>query len=125
MVPRGNQLALRCVKTALGEPDEDGRRRPVVIEGSEHEILCGSVIAAVGQRGLCEELDRAGMMGPDRVRTEWDSMRTSDPKGLRGRRRRVRGLDHRDGDAARAARGVLRAALSGGQPGLATAETDT
>ena len=80
VVPRGNQLALKCVKTALGEPDEDGRRRPVVIEGSEHEILCGSVIAAVGQRGLCEELDRAGMMGPDRVRTEWDSMRTSDPK---------------------------------------------
>ena len=68
------------MKTGLGEPDEDGRRRPVAIEGSEHEILCGSVIAAVGQRGLCEELDRAEMMGPDRVRTEWDSMRTSDPK---------------------------------------------
>ena len=42
-----------------------------MIEGSEHEILCGAVIAAVGQRGLCEELDRAEMMGPDRVRTEW------------------------------------------------------
>ena len=70
----------KCVKTGLGEPDDDGRRRPVAIEGSEHEILCGSVIAAVGQRGICEELDRAEMMGPDRVRTEWDSMRTSDPK---------------------------------------------
>ena len=52
----------------------------MAIEGSEHEILCGAVIAAVGQRGICEELDRAEMMGPDRVRTEWDSMRTSDPK---------------------------------------------
>ena len=80
VIPRGNQLALKCVKTALGEPDDDGRRRPVAIEGSEHEILCGSVIAAVGQRGICEELHRADMMGPDRVRTEWDSMRTSDPK---------------------------------------------
>ena len=49
-------------------------------EGSEHEILCGSVIAAVGRRGLCEELDRAEMMGRGRVRTEWDSMWTSDPK---------------------------------------------
>ena len=78
--PRGNQLALECVKTALGEPDDDGRRRPVAIEGSEHEILCGSVIAAVGQRSICEELHRAYMMAPDRVRTEWDSMRTSDPK---------------------------------------------
>ena len=79
VIPRGNQLALKCVKTALGEPDDDGRRRPVAIEGSEHEILCGSVIAAVGQRGICEELHRADMMAPDRVRTEWDSMRTSDP----------------------------------------------
>ena len=78
VVPRGNQLALKCVKTALGEPDDDGRRRPVAIKGSEHEILCGSVIAAVGQRGICEELHRADMMAPDRVRTEWDSMRTSD-----------------------------------------------
>ena len=79
VIPRGNQLALKCVKTALGEPDDDGRRRPVAIEGSEHEILCGSVIAAVGQRSICEELHRADMMTPDRVRTEWDSMRTSDP----------------------------------------------
>ena len=70
VVRRGNQLALKCVKTGLGEPDEDGRRRPVAIKGSEHEILCGSVIAAVGQRGICEELDRADMMAPDRVRTE-------------------------------------------------------
>ena len=79
MIPRGNLLALKCVKTALGEPDDDGRRRPVAIEGSEHEILCGSVIAAVGQRSICEELHRADMMAPDRVHTEWDSMRTSDP----------------------------------------------
>ena len=80
VVPRGNGLALKCVKTAPGEPDEDGRRRPVAIGGSEHEILCGTVIAAVGQRGTCEALERAGMMAPDRVRTEWDSMRTADPK---------------------------------------------
>ena len=65
MVPRGNQLALECVKTALGEPDDDGRRRPVAIEGSEHEILCGSVIAAVGQRGICEELHHRILRGDE------------------------------------------------------------
>ena len=80
VAPQGNQLALECVTTALGEPDDDGRRRPEPIAGSEHDILCGSVIAAVGQRGECDELDSLGMMSPDRVRTEWDTMRTDDPK---------------------------------------------
>ena len=79
VVPRGNQMALRCVQTTLGEPDADGRRRPVEVQGSEHEILCGAVIAAVGQRGICDELEAAGMMLPDRIRTEWDSMQTRDP----------------------------------------------
>ena len=31
----GNQLALRCVRTEAGPPDEDGRRRPVVVAASE------------------------------------------------------------------------------------------
>ncbi|HSS64458.1 MAG TPA: FAD-dependent oxidoreductase, partial [Gammaproteobacteria bacterium] len=66
--------------TAPGEPDEDGRRRPVTVPGSEHEIECGMVIAAVGQKGECEDLAQRGMMLPDRVRTEWDGMRTDDPK---------------------------------------------
>ncbi|TDJ21243.1 MAG: glutamate synthase [Gammaproteobacteria bacterium] len=76
----GNQLTLRCVRTEAGEPDEDGRRRPVVVPGSEHEIACGMVIAAVGQETECEELDRRGMMEPDRVRADFDSMRTDDEK---------------------------------------------
>ncbi len=75
---RGNTLALKCVNTAPGEPDEDGRRRPVTVPGSEHEIECGMVIAAVGQKGECEDLDQRGMMLPDRVRTDWDGMRTDD-----------------------------------------------
>jgi NADPH-dependent glutamate synthase beta subunit-like oxidoreductase len=73
-------LNLRCVKTEAGEPDEDGRRRPVVVDGSEHDIACGMVIAAVGQQGLCAELDDKGMMLSDRVRTDWDTMRTDDSK---------------------------------------------
>jgi len=78
--PRGNALVLKCVTTAPGEADEDGRRRPVPVPGSEHEIECGMVIAAVGQKGECEDLQQRGLMLPDRVRTEWDGMRTDDPK---------------------------------------------
>jgi thioredoxin reductase len=76
----GNRLKLRCVRTEPGDPDEDGRRRPVVIPDSEHDIDCGMVIAAVGQQAECDELDRRGLMGSDRVRTEFDGMRTDDDK---------------------------------------------
>ena len=79
LVPRGNALAVRCVTTTLGDPDESGRRAPVNVPGTEHDIACGMVIAAVGQEGLCDDLDKRGMMEPDRVRTAWEGMRTSDP----------------------------------------------
>ncbi len=72
--------ALRCVRTELGEPDEDGRRRPINIAGSEHDIECGMVIAAVGQKTECDELDSAGMMEWDRVKTDLDGMITTDPR---------------------------------------------
>ena len=78
--PRGMELSLRCVKTAAGEPDSDGRRRPVEVAGSEHEIVCGMVIAAVGQKSKSDDLDQRGMMLPDRVRADFDGMRTDDPK---------------------------------------------
>jgi NADPH-dependent glutamate synthase beta subunit-like oxidoreductase len=76
----GKGLVLKCVRTEPGEPDEDGRHRPVPVEGSEHSIECGMVIAAVGQQGECVELGRRGLMAKDRVRTEWETMRTQDPK---------------------------------------------
>jgi len=72
--------ALRCVRTELGEPDEDGRRRPINVEGSEHDIECGMVIAAVGQKTECAELETAGLMDWDRVRTNFEGMATSDPR---------------------------------------------
>ncbi len=73
-------LRLRCVKTAPGEADADGRRRPVTVEGSEHDIPCGMVIAAVGQYGACDDPETRALMTSDRVRTSWATMRTDDPK---------------------------------------------
>jgi NADPH-dependent glutamate synthase beta subunit-like oxidoreductase len=80
VVAEGNRFALRCVETALGEPGMDGRRRPVEVPGSERDIDCGMVIMAVGQKGASEELDKHGLIDVDRVRTDWKSMRTKDPK---------------------------------------------
>lgn len=39
---------LRCVKMELGEPDDSGRRRPVVVPESEFLIECDTVIMALG-----------------------------------------------------------------------------
>ena len=40
--------SITCVEMELGEPDESGRRSPVVKEGSEFEIECDVVIMALG-----------------------------------------------------------------------------
>lgn len=40
---------LRCIKNRLGEPEKDGRRRPIPIEGSEFEIDIDMLIPAVSQ----------------------------------------------------------------------------
>ena len=39
---------MRCVKMELGEPDESGRRSPVVIDGSEFEMELDTVIMSLG-----------------------------------------------------------------------------
>jgi glutamate synthase (NADPH) small chain len=38
----------RCMKMELGEPDASGRRRPIAIRGSEHELPADVVIIGVG-----------------------------------------------------------------------------
>ncbi len=39
---------IRCVKMELGEPDEKGRRKPVVIPGSEYELAVDTVVMSIG-----------------------------------------------------------------------------
>ena len=40
--------SMDCVKMELGEPDASGRKRPVEIKGSQHEIECDMIIMAIG-----------------------------------------------------------------------------
>lgn len=70
-----NVCAVECVSMELGEPDESGRRRPVVIDGSEHLIDVDCVIMALGTspnpliksttKGL--EVDRRGCIVADEM----------------------------------------------------------
>jgi len=44
----GLVTGLRCVEMTLGEPDDSGRRRPVVKDGSEFELDVDTAIIAIG-----------------------------------------------------------------------------
>ena len=44
----GFVTGIRCVKMELGEPDASGRRRPVVIKGSEFDLDVTAVVMAIG-----------------------------------------------------------------------------
>ncbi len=44
----GKVEGIKCVKMTLAESDASGRRKPVVIEGSEYTIECDQVIMALG-----------------------------------------------------------------------------
>ena len=39
---------ITCIRMELGEPDDSGRRRPVVVPGSEFHIDCDAVIMSLG-----------------------------------------------------------------------------
>jgi heterodisulfide reductase subunit A-like polyferredoxin len=53
----GHIAALRCVRMRLGEPDASGRRRPIPVEGSEFDIPCDTMVAAVAQAPEVSFLD--------------------------------------------------------------------
>ncbi|MFH1003027.1 MAG: FAD-dependent oxidoreductase [Chloroflexota bacterium] len=49
LTAKGGAVSLQCVRTELGEPDSTGRRRPIVVPGSEFTLVCQHVIAAIGR----------------------------------------------------------------------------
>ena len=44
----GFVTGMKCVKMELGEPDEKGRRRPVVVPGSDFELAVDTVVMSIG-----------------------------------------------------------------------------
>ncbi|MFQ5813461.1 MAG: putative selenate reductase subunit YgfK [Anaerolineae bacterium] len=49
ILKEGRVAALECIRNELGEPGEDGRRRPIPVVGSEFEIEADAIIVAIGQ----------------------------------------------------------------------------
>jgi len=64
---------IECIKMALGEPDDSGRRRPEPIDGSEFVLEIDSVIAAIGQKP-----DVSCIEGEDVNATRWNTIVADD-----------------------------------------------
>ncbi|MED3563053.1 NAD(P)-dependent oxidoreductase [Bacillus xiapuensis] len=45
----GRVTGIECIKMELGEPEKDGRRSPIPIEGSEYVLPVDAVVKAIGQ----------------------------------------------------------------------------
>jgi heterodisulfide reductase subunit A len=75
----GKLEAVECLKMELGEPDESGRRRPVIVEGSEEAVPVDLAVLAIGllpsTAGFPDELkDKGGLLVSDK-----ETLQTSDP----------------------------------------------
>jgi dihydropyrimidine dehydrogenase (NAD+) subunit PreT len=77
----GKVTGIECIKMNLGDPDQDGRRRPLPIEGSEYVISVDAVIKAIGQTRHLELIEKLGLQH-DRgvVQVNKETYQTSNPK---------------------------------------------
>ena len=57
VVENGKAVGLKVQNMELGEPDSSGRRTPVPVEGSTEIIPCDTVISAIGQKVVGEDID--------------------------------------------------------------------
>jgi heterodisulfide reductase subunit A-like polyferredoxin len=57
LAEHGHIAALRCMRMQLGEPDSTGRRRPIPVGGSEFDIPCDAMVAAIAQAPEISFLD--------------------------------------------------------------------
>ncbi|MBM7646247.1 glutamate synthase (NADPH/NADH) small chain [Scopulibacillus daqui] len=77
----GRVKQLECVRMSLGEPGEDGRRRPVEITGSEFLMDVDIIVKAIGQTRLISLIESFGVEHENGVvKVKPNNYRTSHPK---------------------------------------------
>lgn len=77
----GKVNGIKCVKMVLEEPGEDGRRRPVALEGSEFILEVDAVIKAIGQSRYIDLLNQFGLEhNGGVVKIDQDTYQTSNQK---------------------------------------------
>jgi NADPH-dependent glutamate synthase beta subunit-like oxidoreductase len=66
----GKVAQLECVKNRLGPPDEDGRRRPVEMKGSNFTLEVDQIITAVGEGADLSSLSKKLGLKDDTIPTD-------------------------------------------------------
>ncbi len=95
--------SLECIRMKLGEPDEEGRRSPIPMPGTEFRISVDMVIKAVGQNVEASFLGSISNLKIERGRVvvNTDSLQTTNPKYFAG------------GDCVNGGKEVVNAAADG------------
>lgn len=77
----GQVTGIECIKMQLGEPEKDGRRRPVAVEGSEYVLPVDAVVKAIGQTRHLALIEAFGLQHEGGVvKVEQGTLQTSNPK---------------------------------------------
>ncbi|MEH7304237.1 NAD(P)-dependent oxidoreductase [Neobacillus drentensis] len=77
----GKVTGIECIKMELGEPEQDGRRRPVAIEGSDYVLPVDAVVKAIGQTRYLKLIEEFGLEhNGGVVKVDSESFQTSNPK---------------------------------------------
>ncbi|THE13286.1 NAD(P)-dependent oxidoreductase [Bacillus timonensis] len=78
---QGRVKAIECIKMELGAPGEDGRRRPIPVEGSEFILEVDVVIKAIGQTRYTELIEQFGLEHDGGVvKVNQETLQTSNKK---------------------------------------------
>ncbi|MBI2867748.1 MAG: FAD-dependent oxidoreductase, partial [Chloroflexi bacterium] len=81
---RGRVRQMTCIRMKLGEPEADGRRKPVPDPGSEFTVDVDTVVLALGFSA-----DPTALTGVTGLETKRDGLLTVDPETLRTSRQGV------------------------------------
>lgn len=103
IIGTGKVESLECIKMELGSPDEQGRRKPVPVPGSEFLIHVDMVIKSVGQNieeSFLSTISKLNL-GGGVVAVNQETMQTTNPKYFAG------------GDCINGGREVVNAAADG------------
>ena len=73
----GKVTGIKLQKMELGEPDASGRRSPVAIDGATEILPCDSVISAIGQKVISNDIDSLELTKKNTIAVDETTFMTS------------------------------------------------